>query len=274
VIVCSGGGADFLVTENDNIYIGQASGETFGWCAADYIAEDLGLTKIAAINSDFDFISSFSSGLEDHGGELGLENVSTQVVQYGEPDYRVVLTNVAGAEPEIILLGNFDADNGRIVNQARELGIEVPLMEYIGVGYSQTFVDLAGANAEGFYLTVGADVAPEEGSFAADVAAEYKERYGKEFGSVQQAFQSVHSIVLAIEAGAETREQLGEYLERDFEVDGVMGAVGFGANRKLLEARITIAQLNGQTAEDQEAVAVCQQNNDGTVERASLDSGG
>lgn len=269
VIVCSGGGADFLVTDNDNIYIGQASGETFGWCAADYIANDLGLTRIADISSDFDFIDSFHKGLDDHSAEVGLESVSSQTVQYGEPDYRVVLTNVKDAGPEIVLLGNFDADNGRLVSQAREIGLDVPLMEYIGVGFSNTFVDLAGDNALGFYLSVGADVSPQPDSFTEEVAAEFQSRYGKEFGSVQQAFQSVHAIVLAIEAGAENREQLGQYLERDFGVEGVMGNVGFGANRKLLEARISLVKLNGTTAADQEPVAVCLQKNDGTVERVS-----
>ena len=125
-----------------------------GKFVADFVSGELGLTKAATIHAG----DPYSSGLVDDftrfftalGGEITL----AEAVSDGQTDMSPVLTNVAAGEPQIVYFPIFTDEGGFIADQAGNVtGLEdVALMGSDGL-FSLDFVDAAGPNVEGMYIS-------------------------------------------------------------------------------------------------------------------------
>ncbi|WP_420799121.1 ABC transporter substrate-binding protein [Metasolibacillus meyeri] len=118
-----------------------------GTVAANFAINELGAKKVAiyADNaSDYakGLAASFKETIEANGGKVVIE----QAYVAKDVDFKSTLTNIKGASPDFIFIPGYYEEVGLIVKQARELGIEVPLMGADGWD-SPTLVDLAGKDA-------------------------------------------------------------------------------------------------------------------------------
>jgi branched-chain amino acid transport system substrate-binding protein len=98
---------------------------------AQFAQEELGAENVAVLydGSTPDSYSatlakSFRSGAE----ELGLEVVAFETFNTGETDFRAHLTWIGAAEPDALFVPQFYDEVPWIVRQARELGIEAPIV--------------------------------------------------------------------------------------------------------------------------------------------------
>lgn len=125
-----------------------------GQVVADFIYNELGLTKAATIHDGSAYaeglVSDFTGFFEEMGGEITM----AEAVSDGQTDMNPVLTNVASSAPEIIFFPIFTDEGGFIADQAGDVaGLEdVALMGSDGL-FSLDFVDAAGPNVEGMYLS-------------------------------------------------------------------------------------------------------------------------
>jgi branched-chain amino acid transport system substrate-binding protein len=118
-----------------------------GKVAANFAAKDLKV-KTAAIFADSG--SDYAKGLADSFKETfeaaGGKIVAEEAYVDTDTDYRSTLTLIKGKKPEFIFIPGYYGQVGLIVKQAREVGIEAPLMG--GDGWdSADLVKLAGAEA-------------------------------------------------------------------------------------------------------------------------------
>ena len=86
---------------------------------------------------------------------------ASEVVYYGgivqrDPDYKAVLTAIKEKKPDVYFFGGIYPEAGRLVRQAKEIGLSIPMITGDGV-YDPTFVNIAGKAAEGTYVTFGKD---------------------------------------------------------------------------------------------------------------------
>lgn len=125
-----------------------------GRVAAEFVFNELGLTKAATIHDGSLYAVGLATAFADAYKELGGEIVSEQAVNVGDTDMRPVLTTIAAAAPEFIYLPIFTAEAGFVVSQSKEVpGLEaVKLMSADG-SFSQDFVNAAGDAALGMYLS-------------------------------------------------------------------------------------------------------------------------
>ena len=125
-----------------------------GRVAAEFVFNELGLTKAATIHDGSLYAVGLATAFADAFKELGGEIVSEQAVNVGDTDMRPVLTTIAAAGPEFIYLPIFTAEAGFVVSQSKEVpGLEnVKLMSADG-SFSQNFVEAAGDAALGMYLS-------------------------------------------------------------------------------------------------------------------------
>ncbi|MGK0722156.1 ABC transporter substrate-binding protein [Leucobacter sp. W1478] len=86
----------------------------------------------------------FQGGAE----EAGLAEVYSTAYDPAATDFRPLLLSARDANPEVIVLISYAADGALIANQARELGIETPIVGISSI-YNQQFIELAGDAAEG-----------------------------------------------------------------------------------------------------------------------------
>ena len=157
-----------------------------GAFVADFVFNELGLTKAATIHDGSIYAESlvgvFADEFESRGGEITLATA----VNDGQTDMVQALTNVAQSGPELLYFPIFIDEGGFIVDQAADAaGMEdVVLFSSDGV-FSPKFIDAAGPNAEGMYLSAS------NFDLLADTYPAMLERY-LEIGNIDQPLATFH----------------------------------------------------------------------------------
>ena len=118
-----------------------------GTVAANFAANDLGVKNVAIYSdnsSDYSkgLAESFKKDFEAAGGKV----VAEESYIAKDSDFRSTLTRIKSAKPEFIFIPGYYEEVGLIIKQAREMGIDVPLMGADGWD-SPILMDLAGADA-------------------------------------------------------------------------------------------------------------------------------
>lgn len=118
-----------------------------GKVAADFASKDLKVTKAAIY---LDSSSDYSKGLQKFFKETFTKNGGTIIAeesyQQKDTDFKAVLTRIKEKNPEFIYVPGYYEEVGKIVKQAREMGITVPMMG--GDGWdSPQLLEIAGKEA-------------------------------------------------------------------------------------------------------------------------------
>lgn len=118
-----------------------------GIVAANFASEELQAKNVAIyMDSTSDYAkglaASFKKQIEENGGKVVIEEAYVT----DDVDFKSTLTNIKSANPDFVFIPGYYEEVGLIVKQARDLGIDVPLMGADGWD-SPTLVELAGADA-------------------------------------------------------------------------------------------------------------------------------
>lgn len=172
---------------------------------ADYAVTTLGQQRLGVFYLNTDWGKTTYELFAARAQELGAEVVANEAYLAEEKDFRSALTRVRDANPEAIVLISYQADGALIVQQTRQLGLELLL---IGAGSLQSpdFLKLGGADVEGVLI---------RGQFLPDdprpeikrVVDNYKAKYNEtpDYFAIH-AYDTLHLIAKAIELGGPTRE--------------------------------------------------------------------
>lgn len=157
-----------------------------GKFVAEFVQEQ-GLTKAATIHDGSAYAEALVGVFEDEFAALGGEIVVSEAVSAGQTDMNPVLTNVAASGPDVIYFPIFTAEGGFIADQYADVsGLEdVVLVGSDGL-FSQDFVNAAGPNVEGMYLS-SPNFGAMQSSYA-DLVESYLELSGLD--STLQAFHA------------------------------------------------------------------------------------
>ena len=151
-----------------------------GIVAANFASEELKAKNVAIyMDSTSDYAkglaASFKKQIEENGGKVVIEEAYVT----DDVDFKSTLTNIKSANPDFVFIPGYYEEVGLIVKQARDLGIDVPLMGADGWD-SPTLVDLAGADAlNNTYITnhySSGDTDPKIQEFVAAFEAEYSQQ--------------------------------------------------------------------------------------------------
>jgi branched-chain amino acid transport system substrate-binding protein len=147
-----------------------------GAVMANFAVDELHAKRLAIL---FDFKQDYSVGLADFFREtakkLGAEIVADERYTSGDIEFRAQLTTIRAAKPDAIFVPGYYTELGLIAKQARELGIEVPLLG--GDGWdSEKTIEIGGDAVEGYYFSThyAADSdSPRVQAFVADFTKKY-----------------------------------------------------------------------------------------------------
>ena len=116
-----------------------------------FAVEKFGAKKIAVLFQQDDYgigvQESFSTAVKDAGAEV----TSAQGYQLGSRDFRSLLENAKSEGAELIFIGGFYAEAAKIVQQAREMGMEQQFMGTDGA-LSPDLISLADGATEGMII--------------------------------------------------------------------------------------------------------------------------
>jgi branched-chain amino acid transport system substrate-binding protein len=216
-----------------------------GPAAAQFIYEDLEVTRIATIHDGSAYGEGLVSVVEPAFEDLGGEVVASDAVNVGDTDFRALLEDLAAAEPELIYFAGFPAEGALLAQQIQDVGglEDVIFMSADGL-QGPEFIELAGDSSEGVYTSVAIP-------YSSDALDSFLERYIETYeeeppGPYHSNGYDAYNLILdAIEATASvdddgnlviSRASIAEYL-RSFEnfegLTGLLTADGTGETASL-----------------------------------------
>jgi len=203
-----------------------------GSAIAQFAAKSLNGKRAALL---IDRRNDYSTGLEkpitDAYVRLGGEIVITQSYQAGDQDFNAQITSIKGANPDLIFVPGYYGDVALIAKQARDKGLNAPLVG--GDGWdSPTLYQIGGAALDGCYFTnhySPDDPDPRVQKFVQD----YRGRYGTVPDALAATGYDAALIMFdAIKrAGSLDGAAIRDALAATKDFPGVTGLVTFNENR-------------------------------------------
>ncbi|WP_341932202.1 ABC transporter substrate-binding protein [Streptococcus pluranimalium] len=172
----------------------------------------------------YDNSSDYAKGIakefkKQYKGEI----VNESTFQAKDTDFQSALTKFKDADFDAVVMPGYYQEVGTIIKQAREMGIDAPIVGPDGFA-DDKLVELAGAkNASDVYYISG--YSAKSSDKAADFAKAYKEKYGEEpsmFAAL--GYDSVYMVAEAAE-GAKNSAELAKNLAKTKDFEGVTGTM-------------------------------------------------
>lgn len=210
-----------------------------GSVAADFVLRTLKPQRIAIIHDK----TTYGQGLADYfkkAVESKVQVVYYDGIQTKDPDYKAVLTSIKEKKPDLYFFGGVYPEAGRLVRQAKEVGMNIPMITGDGV-YDPTFIGIAGKAAEGTYVTFGKD--PSGLPTARTFNETYTAKYGAPGPYSIYAYDAANIILRAIQqTGATDGLKLAEYISQNT-FQGAFGSISFDKNGDVAKAPYVVWQV-------------------------------
>ncbi|MBK7895020.1 MAG: branched-chain amino acid ABC transporter substrate-binding protein [Candidatus Promineifilaceae bacterium] len=224
-----------------------------GRAMAEYVFNELGLTKAAAVHDGDPYTEGLASVFRDAFIELGGEIVAFEAEAADATNVEPLLTSIAAAGPELIYYPVFIPLGSLITKTAREIdGLEgVALAAADGV-QSPDFVDASGDAAEGMYVS-GPDL-----GFGNDIYATFLETYQANYGTEPtapfhaHAYDATNMLLSAIESVAQVgadgtmligRQALLDAISSTSGMEGITGTISCDENGDCADPKIAVSQV-------------------------------
>lgn len=191
--------------------------------AAEFVINDMKAKSVAILHDK----TTYGQGLADEfrkGVEGKVKVTYHGGITQGDKDFSAVLTNVKTGNPDLIYFGGIYPEGGLLVKQARALGIKAPLMGGDGV-ISEEFLNIAGSDAEGTYVTFAPDVnnIPSAKGFV----DAYTKKYGKPGPYSVYAYVAANILLQGIKDSNSTEgENISEAVHK-MKYEGAVGIIEF-----------------------------------------------
>lgn len=218
-----------------------------GKALASFVRNELKLDTVATL---FDKKNDYSVGLaqvfqkelESAGGKV----VAQQSYSGGDSEFRPQLTTLKAASPQVLFIPGFYTEVGQIAIQARDLGINVPLVG--GDGWdSPTVIEIGGKSIENSYFSdhyfVG-DSRPLVQTFV----NEYRKRHGKNpEATAALGYDALKIFAEAVKrAGTLDRKAVRDQIAATKDYQGVSGTITMGPDRNPIKPVAMIKIENGE----------------------------
>lgn len=196
--------------------------------------------------------SDYAQGLtqtfeESFDGEIvAVENFTAD-----QTDFSASLTNIEELDFDVLYVPGYYEQGGPIVKQAREMGIEQPILGPDGFG-NEIIYDLAGPEnmTNVFYTSHFSVDAPENQEFVENYQAQFDMEPDMFTGL---AYDSVYIVKEAIErAGTTDPVAINEEIANTTDFEGVTGTFSFDENHNPVKSVSIVEVQDGETAETHE----------------------
>ncbi len=203
-----------------------------GSVMARFAFEELKARRVAIL---FDFKQDYSVGLAEFFRkkflELGGEIVADERYTSGDIEFRAQLTTIRAAKPDAVFVPGYYTELGLIAKQARELGLDVPLLGGDGWDSAKT-LEIGGSAVEGYYFS---------NHYAADSDSpkvqDFVKRYREKYGEVPDAMAALGYDAAGIladslrRAGDTSGPKLRDAIAATHDYDGVTGKISIDEQR-------------------------------------------
>ncbi|HIZ34774.1 MAG TPA: ABC transporter substrate-binding protein [Candidatus Ruania gallistercoris] len=194
--------------------------------------EEFGLEDVVVMYSNDDAFTEsgyevFADSLEAEGVEIS----NTLTFSVSETDFRPLLTEAAGADPDAIVVSGLIEAAIPLVSQAREVGLDVPIIGGNGFNNPQLMED-AGEAAEDVVVGAAWNSASDNPENTEFLAA-YEEEYGSQPDQfAAQAYAAMTIIDTAVRTNCSgERDDIQDGLTTISDLPTVLGPLSINENR-------------------------------------------
>lgn len=218
-----------------------------GVMMAEFASGDLGAKNAAILaDSSSDYAQGLAKAFRETFAASGGTITNEEAYQAGDKDFKAVLTNLKATNPEVLFIPGYYEEVGLIVRQARELGLNVPILG--GDGYeSPKLTEIAGAeNLNDVYYS--SHYSPND---TAENVVAFNAAFRAKYNKAPDAFNALgydlgYLLKDALErAGEADSEKLKAALEATDGFEGVTGVLSIDENHNPVKSVTIIEMVEG-----------------------------
>jgi branched-chain amino acid transport system substrate-binding protein len=218
-----------------------------GKALAAFVRKNLNVTDVAIL---LDKKNDYSVGLAEFFTKeftaLGGKIVGNQSYSGGDTEFRPQLTTIRATKPQVLFIPGFYTDAGQIAIQARDIGINVPLVG--GDGWdSPTVIQIGGKSVENSYFSDHYFVG-ESRPLVERFVGEIRKRHGKTpETNAALGYDAVRLWAEAVKrAGSLDPKAVRDQVAATQNYDGVSGMISMGPTRDPIKPVAIIRIADGK----------------------------
>lgn len=219
-----------------------------GDVAARFSFNDLKATKAAIyIDQSSDYSKGLAEAFKTGFTKLGGEIVAEEAFVAKDTDFKATLTKIKSKNPDVIYVPAYYEEVGKIIRQARELGINQPIIG--GDGFdSPKLLEIAGKNALTNVFFTNHYTPMDTSPVVQDFVKKYKEKYNQEPDALAAlAYDAAKVLFEAMKtAGSAEPAKIREALAATKDLKGVTGTITLDAQHNPVKSAVIMEFNNGE----------------------------
>ena len=220
-----------------------------GTVAANFAAKELKVKNVAIFaDSASDYAKGLAASFKDTFEKEGGKIVAEEAYVGKDTDFRATLTRIKSKNPEFVFIPGYYEEVGLIIKQARELGLNVPLMGADGWD-SPKLVELAGANALNNTFITNHYSSEDPDKKIQDFVTTFKDKYNGEAPNAFNAlgYDTVYLLADAIKrAGGTDTAKIKDELAKTKDLSLVTGVVSIDKNHNPVKSATVLEYKDGK----------------------------
>jgi branched-chain amino acid transport system substrate-binding protein len=213
-----------------NVFVVPPTFPAYAYSAAAR-ARALGFSRAAIFEANAGFALQMADLFRARFQQLGGSVVDEERYELGDKNTEGLVAHAKAADPDVVVMAGLTGDDASQLQQLRQAGVNVPVLDVEAVLFSRSFLDIAGPLAEGVLGQTPSD--PQRNTPAARHLRDlYRQRYGTEIVPDPTAFtyEAVLAVAKALEAGPVDRTHLADALHAVDIPDTGLGELHFDAD--------------------------------------------
>lgn len=201
-----------------------------GKACISFMVDEMGLKSIAVVHNKEAYGQGIAEAARSYLESLGMEPVAYVGINSNEQDFRPVITQLTRKNLDGLFFGGGYAEAAQMIRQARNLGIEVPIVMGDGCFDSQ-LIRIAGDAARNCFISNIVPVS-SPGSKADVFYTKFLEKHGKIVAFAPLGYVATTILLDAIEkAPSVSRDEILKVMHADsFKPDTIFGPFTFAPN--------------------------------------------
>lgn len=219
-----------------------------------YATENLKAKTIAVIDDSTAYGQGLADAFAKTAEAAGAKIVAREHTTDKDTDFKAILTNIKGRNPDLIMFGGIDPQAGPMVKQMAELGIKAKFMGGDGM-QTPNFIKLAGPASEGVMASMPG-LPKEKMPGGAEFLKKYKAKFNQDVELfAPMGYDAVMVFIDSMKRAGSTdpAKFLPEIGKTSYQ--GVIGPIAFDEKGDLRNAPITIYVVKGGKWEPLETVS-------------------
>ena len=209
-----------------------------------YVTDNLKAKKVVLY---YDNSSDYAKGMakafqEEYKGEI----VATETFASKDTDFQAALTKFKGKDFDALVVPGYYTEAGKIVNKARGIGIDKPIVGGDGFNSEEFISQATPAAATNVYYVSGYSTSGDMTAKAKKFLEAYKAKYNEEpsmFSAL--AYDSVYMVAEASK-GAKNSVDIKENLAKLKDFEGVTGSITMDKNHNPVKSALMIGLKDGK----------------------------